>query len=98
VRGGRIPPWTLTTKLTRWLKLPVPLAKMGAHGRLSVRGGICAATDQLPGVSRFAQSIGQRLPAGQRQHVLVGHCDCRDEGERLCAEINKTPVARAAIL
>lgn len=83
VRGGRIPPWTLP--LTRWLKL-VPLAKMGAHGRLKVRG-ILRGTDRLP--ERFAQDLVKRLPAGQRWQVLVGHCDCREAGERLCAEIKR---------
>jgi len=38
---------------------------------------------------RFAAYIARRLPRGRRWRVLVGHCDCRDDGAALLAALRE---------
>ncbi|WP_395788065.1 DegV family protein [Aquimonas sp.] len=78
VRGGRIPAWA--GRLVAGLGL-TPVARAKPNGRLGVvgalSGGPKAATE------RFARHLLRRLDRRHRWRVLVGHVDCREDGERL---------------
>lgn len=89
VRGGRIPKWTLP--LTRWLRL-VPVARVGADGRLHVVRAMRSAPDLAESFARWvirdlARSEAARGAPPRRWRVLVGHCDNVAEGERLRAAL-----------
>ncbi len=76
VRGGRVPRWA--RPLIEGLGL-TPVARVRADGRLGICGALLGR--QVP--QRFARFVADRLPAGQRWRVLVGHCDCPADGEAL---------------
>ena len=74
VRGGRLPRWV--APLARWLPL-VPIARMGADGRLRVRRAL-VGHGAIP--LRFARHVAAQVPAGARVRVMVGHCGCALDG------------------
>jgi DegV family protein with EDD domain len=78
VRGGRIPAWA--GRLVAGLGL-TPVARAKPNGKLGVvgalSGGPKAATE------RFAWHLLKRLDRTHRWRLLVGHVDCREDGERL---------------
>ncbi|MEO8671246.1 MAG: DegV family protein [Tahibacter sp.] len=82
VRGGRIPAWGLP--ITRWLGL-IPVATVGKNGKLRF-ARIMRLREDLP--ERFARWVVSQVEATLRWRVLVGHCDNRDEGERLCTALH----------
>jgi DegV family protein with EDD domain len=77
VRGGRAP--RLALPLQRYLGL-VPLIASKADGRLGI-GGALFGRDDLP--ERFAAVLARRLDPSKRWRLLVSHCDCEADGERL---------------
>lgn len=82
VRGGRLPRWTLS--LTRWLRL-IPIAAVGADGRLHLRSALRLRAD-LP--ERFARWVLRRLTPAQRGgRILIGHCDNLAEAGRVAAAL-----------
>jgi hypothetical protein len=84
VRGGRAPKLALPLqKLTGML----PFVKSSFRsGRLGIRGLMFGRND-LP--ERFARKVCRRLDRAKTYRVLVGHCDCPDDGERALAEIRR---------
>ncbi|QQP98698.1 DegV family protein [Lysobacter enzymogenes] len=83
VRGGRIPPWA--GRLVRWTGL-TPIARIRADGRLGVVGGVFA---RAGAPEAFAGYIARRTPRGQRWRAIVGHCDAREDGERLLEALRR---------
>ncbi|QWP78461.1 DegV family EDD domain-containing protein [Lysobacter sp. K5869] len=83
VRGGRIPPWA--GRVVRWTGL-TPIARMGADGRMGVRGGVFA---RASAPEAFARYIARRTPRGQRWRAIVGHCDARGDGECLLEALRR---------
>lgn len=81
VRGGRIPAWA--APLARWLPV-TPIARMRSDGRMAVAGALFGTGNAA---TRFARYIARRLPRGQRWRVIVGHCDCVDDGAALRAAL-----------
>jgi hypothetical protein len=79
VRGGRAPKVALT--LTRLLHLSL-MFRNRADGRLGVMGGLRGG-EQLP--ERFARTIARRLDPARRYRLIVGHCDCAGDAERVAA-------------
>lgn len=77
VRGGRAP--KLALPLSKLLGF-VPLIRSGANGKLGL-GGVLFGRDRL--AERFAAALARRLPPDKRWRLLIGHCDCAEEGERL---------------
>jgi uncharacterized protein len=91
VRGGRAP--KLALPLTRLLRF-VPMVRTNAIGKLSIAGAIWGK-ERLP--ERFARSIARRLDPRRRWRVIVGHCDCADDAERLRIELQRLLPALDAI-
>jgi len=83
VRGGRAP--KLALPISRLLGF-VPLIRSGAHGKLRL-GGVLFGRDRL--AERFAAALAKRLPADRRWRLLIGHCDCEEEGARLRDELRR---------
>jgi DegV family protein with EDD domain len=83
VRGGRIPKWVLP--FARWLPV-TPVAKMRADGRLAVNGALWGR-DDAP--RRFAAYVTRALPRDRRWRLMVGHCDCAEDGAALLAELRQ---------
>ncbi len=83
VRGGRVPAWA--KPLAEWLGL-TPIARMRADGRLGVHGALWGQRE-VP--RRFAEYVARRLPRGQRWRVIVGHCDCPEDGAALLAALRE---------
>ncbi len=88
VRGGRIPAWA--APVARYTGL-TPVAKVKPDGRLAVAGGLFA---KKKAPEAFAAYVAKRAAKALRQHIavgdgtlrlraIVGHCDARDDGERL---------------
>lgn len=77
VRGGRVPRWFQW--LADGLRLTPILANDG-QGRIRLKG-------VLPGrghlARRLARRVAGRLDAGRAWRVLVGHCDCEEDGRAL---------------
>jgi hypothetical protein len=76
VRGGRAP--KLAAPLSRWLRL-LPIVHGKASGRLGL-GGALWGRERLP--ERLAAAIARRFDPRQRYRLLIGHCDCADDGRR----------------
>lgn len=81
VRGGRVPAWA--RPLAEWFGL-TPIAKVRADGKLGVHGALWGR-HRVP--ERFADYVRKRVPAGQRWRLMVGHCDCADDGAALLAAL-----------
>ncbi len=79
VRGGRAPRMALT--LTRLLHLSV-LFHNRADGRIRPMGALFGRYN-LP--ERFARAIARRLNPERRYRLIVGHCDCAGDAERVQA-------------
>jgi hypothetical protein len=77
VRGGRAP--RVALPLTRLLRLSL-LFHCGADGRFSPMGGLWGH-DHLP--ERFARTVVRRLNPARRYRLIVGHCDCAGDAERV---------------
>jgi DegV family protein with EDD domain len=83
VRGGRAP--KLALPLTRLLRF-VPMVRTNAIGKLGIAGALWGK-ERLP--ERFARSIARRLDPKLRWRIIVGHCDCADDAERLRIELQR---------
>jgi len=81
VRGGRAP--RLAEPLTRLLRFSL-MVRSRADGRLGVMGGLWGR-DHLP--ERFARKIARRLDPARRYRLIVGHCDCAGDAERVQAAL-----------
>ena len=81
VRGGRAP--ALALPLSRLLRMQ-PIIRGKANGRLGV-GGALWGRERL--AERVAAAVARRLDATRRWRVLVGPCDCAEEGARLRAAL-----------
>lgn len=83
VRGGRIPRWA--KPVAEWLGLTA-IAKIRADGKLGVHGALWGRR-AVP--SRFAAYVERQLPRGQRWRLIVGHCDCPEDGAALLAALRE---------
>jgi DegV family protein with EDD domain len=83
VRGGRVPRWA---KPVAELLGLTPIAKIRADGKLGVFGALWGKRN-VP--HRFAAYVERHLPRGQRWRVIVGHCDCPDDGAALLAALRE---------
>jgi fatty acid-binding protein DegV len=63
-----------------------PIAKIRADGKLGVFGALWGKRN-VP--HRFAAYVERHLPRGQRWRVIVGHCDCPDDGAALLAALRE---------
>jgi DegV family protein with EDD domain len=81
VRGGRAP--ALALPLSRLLRM-LPIIRGTSKGRLGM-GGALWGRERL--AERFAAAVARRLDRGKRWRVLVGHCDCAEDGARLRAAL-----------
>lgn len=89
VRGGRIPRWI--EPLAKWLGLTA-IARTRPDGTLGVAGALLGAR-RVP--ERFARHIARRLPPAVRWRVMVGHCDAREDAQKLLdALCELVPVSR----
>jgi DegV family protein with EDD domain len=77
VRGGRVPKWGKV--VVQGLGL-TPVAKVTPQGKLSLAGGLIGRRS-VP--ERFARYVARRVDAATRWRIVVGHCDARDDGQRL---------------
>ncbi|MCY7354755.1 MAG: DegV family EDD domain-containing protein [Lysobacter sp.] len=77
VRGGRIPAWAAPAVRCSGL---TPIAKVRDTGTLAIAGGLFAKR-RAP--EAFAAYVARRLPQPMRWRAIVGHCDAREDGERL---------------
>jgi DegV family protein with EDD domain len=84
VRGGRAPKLALPlSRLTGML----PFVKSSYRsGRLGIRGLLFGRSD-FP--ERFARKVCRRLNPARTYRVLIGHCDCPEDGARVLAEVKK---------
>lgn len=83
VRGGRVPAWS--KPVVEWLGV-TPIAKVRADGKLGINGALWGRSDAP---RRFAAYVAKRLSPGKRWRVLVGHCDCADDGAALLAALRE---------
>jgi hypothetical protein len=81
VRGGRAP--RIALPLTRLLHLSL-LFRNRADGRIGLMGGLWGKAG-LP--ERFARAIARRLDPARRYRLIVGHCDCIGDAERVKAAL-----------
>jgi uncharacterized protein len=88
VRGGRIPRWAEPAVAFTGL---TPVAKVNTDGRLAVAGGLFA---KAKAPEAFAAYVAKRATKALRQQAgvysgqlrlraIIGHCDAREDGERL---------------
>jgi DegV family protein with EDD domain len=101
VRGGRLPAWAAPAVRITGL---TPLAKVSREGRLAVAGGLFAKTTAP---EAFAGYVAKRAVKALRAatasdrlglRAIVGHCDAREDGERLLAALRERLGARGARL
>jgi DegV family protein with EDD domain len=81
VRGGRAP--RVALPLTRLLRLSL-IFRSRADGRIGLMGGLWGR-GHLP--ERFARKIARRLDPARRYRLIVGHCDCAGDAERVQAAL-----------
>lgn len=77
VRGGRVPAWARAPAELFGL---APIAHVVPAGRLKLKGAFFG-TRRIP--ERLARYVVRRIDAGTRWRVVVGHGDCREDGEAL---------------
>jgi uncharacterized protein len=83
VRGGRAP--KLALPMTRLLRF-VPIVRSHSSGRLSL-GGALWGKQQMP--ERFARRVARKLDPKRRWRIIVGHCDCAEDAERVRATLQQ---------
>lgn len=81
VRGGRAP--KLALPLTRLLRFS-PMVRNRPDGRLSLCGAVWGRED-LP--EKFARSIARKLDPSRTYRLIIGHCDCPDDADRVHATL-----------
>lgn len=82
VRGGRMP--AIAERIARWFGLTVLIAdKQGLVRPFSALVG----RQRL--VERFAAKVAARVPAHQKCRAVVGHCDAREDAQRLAGVIRE---------
>ncbi len=77
VRGGRAP--KLAAPMARLLRV-LPVVRGKSNGKLGV-GGAIWGRDLV--AERFAAMLARRLDPARRWRLMIGHCDCADDGVRL---------------
>ena len=77
VRGGRVPKVALP--VTRLLRVSLMLGSRPG-GRLGLKGGLWGRNN-VP--ERFARKIARQLDPARRYRLMVGHCDCAADAERM---------------
>ncbi|MBX3712668.1 MAG: DegV family EDD domain-containing protein [Lysobacter sp.] len=87
VRGGRIPAWA--EPAVRFTGL-TPVAKVTTEGKLGVAGGLFAKAGAPEAFARYvARRVRKALGPSTRLRAIVGHCDAREDGERLLAALRE---------
>ncbi|MEA5445843.1 DegV family protein [Gammaproteobacteria bacterium AB-CW1] len=81
VRGGRVSP--LKQKLVDRLGL-TPILTAWGSGKVDA-GGILFGQDRV--VERLARFVRRRARSSRRYRLLVGHCNCREDGQALLAQL-----------
>lgn len=103
VRGGRIPAWAAPA--VRFTGL-TPVAEVKPQGHLGVAGGLLAkarAPEAFAGyvakraVKRLRKALGSGT-APLRLRAILGHCDAREDGERLLTALRLRCAALGAEL
>jgi uncharacterized protein len=85
VRGGRIPAWA--EPAVRFTGL-TPIAKMKPEGKLGVAGGLFAKAKAPEAFAAYlARHVRKALGPSTRLRAIIGHCDAREDGERLLAAL-----------
>ena len=77
VRGGRVPKVALPA--TRLLRVLLMLCSRPG-GRLGLKG-VLWGRNNVP--EAFARKIARQLDPARRYRLMVGHCDCPEDGERV---------------
>lgn len=83
VRGGRAP--KLVLPLTKLLRF-APIVRTNSIGKLSLVGGLWGRKRLI---ERFANTVAHTLDQRRCWRIIVGHCDCAEDAERLCKTIKK---------
>ena len=81
VRGGRAP--RFAEPLTRLLRFS-PIVKARADGKLALSGAVWGRED-MP--EKFARKLAKGLDRTRRYRLIVGHCDCAEDADRLHAAL-----------
>lgn len=85
VRGGRIPAWA--EPAVRFTGL-TPVAKVKPEGKLGIAGGLFAKAGAPEAFARYvARRVRKAFGPSARLRAIVGHCDARQDGERLLAAL-----------
>ncbi|MFD0725726.1 DegV family protein [Lysobacter brunescens] len=85
VRGGRVPAWA--EPAVRFTGL-TPVAKMKPDGKLAVAGGLFAKAGAPEAfAAHVARRVRKALGPSTRLRAIIGHCDAREDGERLLAAL-----------
>jgi DegV family protein with EDD domain len=85
VRGGRIPGWA--EPAVRFTGL-TPVAKMKTDGKLGVAGGLFAKAGAPEAfAAHVARRVRKALGPSTPLRAIIGHCDARQDGERLLAAL-----------
>lgn len=87
VRGGRIPAWA--EPAVRFTGL-TPVAKMKSEGKLGVAGGLFAKAKAPEAFAAYlARHVRKALGPAPCLRAIIGHCDAREDGERLLAALRE---------
>ncbi len=87
VRGGRIPAWA--EPAVRFTGL-TPIARVNADGKLGIAGGLFAKAKAPEAFAAYvAKRAGKALGKRARLRAIIGHCDAREDGERLLAALRE---------
>lgn len=87
VRGGRIPAWA--EPAVRFTGI-TPIAKMNTDGKLGIAGGLFAKARAPEAFAAYvAKRAGKALGKHARLRAIIGHCDAREDGERLLAALRE---------
>jgi DegV family protein with EDD domain len=85
VRGGRIPAWA--EPAVRYTGL-TPVAKVKPNGTLGIAGGLIAKAKAPEAYAAYvARRVRKALGKTTRLRAVIGHCDAREDGERLLAAL-----------
>ncbi|HEY1136420.1 MAG TPA: DegV family protein [Xanthomonadaceae bacterium] len=85
VRGGRIPAWA--EPAVRFTGL-TPVAKMKPEGKLGVASGLFAKAKAPEAFAAYlARHVRKALGPSPLLRAIIGHCDAREDGERLLAAL-----------
>ncbi len=97
VRGGRIPAWA--GPAVRFSGL-TPIIRMNTDGKLGIAGGLFAKAKAPEAFAAYVakrarRALGDRTPL----RMIVGHCDAREDGERLLSALrNRLHVVEAHLV